>query len=145
MSIQSWIKEFYAIPACDITNDIEATNHSLQKWKGALSGNLKKHELTKENGEHNIIDLYEHMDFPFNCDTCALCEIHFYKNIEEGHKCITCPISKIAPDRLSKPHYCVCQEEHSTFMDENDPKPMIELLEKTLAYLEENKNEKSDS
>jgi len=44
MSLKTWKEEFYPVEAEDAaSNPIEATKHSIQKWKGAMAESLEKH------------------------------------------------------------------------------------------------------
>lgn len=72
MGKETWIAEFYPIPANKVSAE-DAVDHSIKKWEGALEENLKKHGL----------------DCPpmgFCSDSCALCAHH------AQHGCIHCPL-----------------------------------------------------
>lgn len=52
MSLKTWMEEFYPSDATDaISSDLEAIEHSLQKWKGAVKENVERHGLVYENHE----------------------------------------------------------------------------------------------
>ena len=58
MSQQTWVKEFYPIPASSTLPD-EAAAHSLRKWEGFTQGNLYFNDLSST-------EIYS------TADTCAL-------------------------------------------------------------------------
>lgn len=76
MSEQSWKDEFYPIEATEVeVDDLEAVNHSLQKWIGLRKENLQKHEINEP-----LIAI--------GSQSCALCHQYIVKNDD----CIGCPL-----------------------------------------------------
>lgn len=70
MSEQTWLEEFYPIPALEAAKQGErvALEHSIQKWKGATGENLAKHGL--QDTPRVALVGYD--------DGCALCVLHNY-------------------------------------------------------------------
>ena len=53
MSFTTWCKEFYPVPASDfdgVDKPKEAVKHALNKWRGLLPKNLKKHGIKFYSG-----------------------------------------------------------------------------------------------
>ena len=125
MSLKTWIKEFYPIPACEVSEE-DALRHSLRKWEGLLEKNLEKHrgEIPFEYAAFILID-DEGIPTSFtSAGTCALCQ-HYGK-----YRCINCPLNE---------HSNNCNEENSAYrkcLNSKSAEPMVELLRK-LVKLEE--------
>lgn len=83
MSIDTWKKEFYPTDA-ETTSIVGAVAHSIRKWRGIYSSNLRKHSLHK--GYMFITDSGG-KSFCLDSTTCSLCH-HYY--IRTG--CKKCPI-----------------------------------------------------
>ena len=116
MSKKSWLKEFYPVEACKVSES-EALKHSIRKWKGARKEALAKHNCFIS--EYRTISTKCGVVLRFDADSCALCS--FY--IDCG--CIECPLYKVGCK--------YCDEDKGTythFIETGDPEPMIELLEK---------------
>lgn len=141
MSDVTWKEEFYPIEAGEwngnakdsLHNQIGATKHSLQKWKGLRKNNLKNHEL--ENPPIEISSV-----------SCALCALSDGNN--EGG-CDTCPLyrsrDKIRCDESDGAERCSPFHAYASVFPSN-PEPMIRELERTLEMLEkELKDEQSKS
>lgn len=113
MSYQKeWLKEFYPVKATSriIKTEIQAIEHSLQKWKGAIKKNLKRHGL-----------LFVPLDF--DSSDCSLCEKYIRLTLYES-KCSKCPIYIVTDN--------TCQKQYESWKQKKNPKPMINLLEKVL-------------
>jgi hypothetical protein len=156
MSIESWRNEFYPIdaaylvdvldnepqPDLDATSiDIKLIEHSLLKWKGALKENLERHESSYSRG----VVFHPGDCLVFDSSTCALCQKYTAdREQEEDPRCtlksgIACPIVRMQEYPCDGDEG-VRNEEFSTYCDAKDsPEPMIELLEKTLEFV---KNER---
>lgn len=112
MSLESWMAEFYPVPASEATgSDEEAIAHSLRKWEGALPENLAKHGVFYT--DHGVRD-GKNVWLRFDAGTCALCDAHPY--------CEECPVA----DRQDGP----CDEGSAYDISLDDPLPMITLLRK---------------
>lgn len=129
MSIVSWKKEYYPVPAeeSDISAAIE---HSLRKWKGLRPEALKEHQVTCESGLLRSCDFAttSHQTrpyFPIDAESCSLC-VHYY--CDGTTTCGYCPLYATLGDR--------CDEESTSpymvFLKTRDPEPMIKALEDTL-------------
>lgn len=140
MSVKTWKKEFYPKKPNKKLTWIEATEHSLRKWEGALKENLKKHNVVYDG--HCIVNAteledgshyWERVNFEFNSMTCALCIKS--TNAFDGHvDCFECPIYKI--------NGTACDDEDDGIytMSADNPKPMIKLLKNTLKKLQKKQN-----
>jgi len=83
MSLKTWKKEFYPIPA-DKCPKSKAIAHSLQKWTGALKKNLKKHgcfiaATSVDDDDDRLL---------FGIDTCAACQHYLHGDRD----CSECPL-----------------------------------------------------
>jgi hypothetical protein len=131
MSFSSWKAEFYPIPVEATTPD-QAIEHSLQKWRGSLPENLKKHEVDFE--DKTLYDGLMAEDLLFDSRSCALC-FHY---IRTG--CESCPIGeyKIAQNPDFDFGGNACGKEYSLSGSGLDrpatSKPMIDLLEEVLKF-----------
>jgi len=128
MSLSSWKKEFYPVPATKSKSfELQAAEHSLLKWTGLLPKNLKKHELT--------IDFWGDLQgktgsFKINASTCALCQRHV---LRRNLLCGTCIINE---------KFIQCDHPDSAYRrwrDDRNPKPMINVLKKCVKILKERK------
>ena len=132
MSLRTWKKEFYSVPA-DRVSEENALKHSLKKWIGLLSTNREKHNVKLYNNclcdIADIEDPYDNLDI--DSDSCALCA-HFIDN-----DCLECPLYKIDGDKR-------CDDPDGAyylFMDRGAVRPMISLLERA-SQEQEKKNDK---
>lgn len=126
MSWTSWMKEFYPKKATSrsIKTDLEAVEHSIQKWKGLISKNVQKHGLTRisytlrgDGGKRLDAD----------SDTCALCQRasqHDMKR-DEFSMCDYCPITQITGKNCLQTY----------LKADRKPYLMVRLLEKVKAAL----------
>ncbi len=128
MSLKTWKEEFYPVKAEDVKPGLDSIEHSLTKWKGALPENLKRHAC--RYSFHHIDD--DKQAFKFDDFTCALCQNHdctpkegFYSD-ESLITISICPIESYAgiPCCEGTPLSIFCTSE-------NNPQPMIELLQST--------------
>lgn len=137
MSLKTFRLEFYPVPASEFTRspyetisleeEISATEHCIKKWSGLTVETLAKHEL-KLRGKAYIgagDDFWN-----INSKSCALCELH-------SENCDVCAIFQA--------HGRSCQTEYSKFFKYGDAKPMLELLNGTLAHLRNEENEQQKS
>lgn len=132
---QSWKKEFYPKSAADRSvqaNDLTRLQHSIRKWTGALPENLQKYGVQYD--EHTI-HKEDQLVLSFSGGTCALC-IH-YDDWDSGVDCFNrkdeqqCPIVRCTG--------ITCDSDYNnTFVaSTDDPTPMLELLEKTRKFVED--------
>lgn len=149
-----WLTEFYPIPAHAFVIKhgrdcyTPLVKHSLQKWRGALRGNLNRYnqEIHRRDGDvvpyigppgHELI---------FDNISCSLCLAYLKQPFLKSRPpdCSACPIFKV---RGAPCDAAINQELASPFMawvGFADPGPMIELLERTLEWAEA-ENAKTES
>ncbi len=155
MSFQTWFQEFYPISAEDFVNnnptvsDQELVNHSLLKWSGLTRENIHKHKLNFYNDftlESNDIK------FEIGFFSCSLCQM--YNRDEDGNTCSKdgkfCPLYRFLSHRCYDNSYDDSEFLSPNILDElfrdydcsinrmceHTPKPMIDVLQKTLTMLE---------
>lgn len=118
MSLKSWLDEFYPVSASEVSKE-DALEHSIQKWKGLLPENLKKHNVTYRWEEVQSCDEMETtVPLPITASSCALCQ-HWY---DGEYACPECPLVKAG-------HIC-CEDLGSAWRDRyNNPARMVEELE----------------
>jgi hypothetical protein len=125
MSLETWKAEFYPIPADEVPVE-DAVQHSLRKWRGLTKENLNKHGLNQE--DYLIGEAEEDEDHPpltIDDRSCALCH-HFMDG-----KCVACPLFKVLSKRCDDEENRSFKESpYGAFVEEGNPLPMIEALEK---------------
>jgi len=144
MSLTTWKQEFYSIEASDLvksnSNDLVAiVKHSLRKWKGLRSKNLRKHRLVYNPNIKSIQEEGTKNTFTISMHSCSLCK---YAGIQAGVKvletpywksiCGFCPLYKVRAnvpcDRISYTQ----TSPWGIFVLKGDPEPMIRDLKETL-------------
>lgn len=124
MSLKSWERQYYKKPACECTKE-EAVQHSILKWTGLLSSNLKRHGLkrltcTRLLGSR-VEGKHQHR-FTVGISSCALC-FHYYPY------CPDCPLSRVRggyscftalPEEIRSPY--------ESFTKNGAVKPMLRYL-----------------
>jgi len=143
MSFKTWIKEFYPVPVEELPkdiSDIQAINHSLKKWKGALPKNTKKHNVIYS--DYEIMEGTSTKTLQFFGETCALCKKYYHDKqiitnfVEhcfdpvDNTRC--CPIV----DMLNRTQTC----NMTFFTSKNDVKEMVTLLKRTLKFVQNKEN-----
>lgn len=148
MSLETWKAEFYPVDA-DKVSEADALDHSLRKWIGLKSENLKKHDVVPHDGSGTLNDsctLYDAQDrtltFFVNYRSCALC--HHYTQEEAGDPCATCPISLsrdgISCDNSTEMEFGLSPYAVWTYV--HTPHQMIEVLIEAKKYVNQgNQNE----
>ena len=120
MSIKSWKQEFYPVPAEEAaTSPIAALKHSIVKWHGLRSENLKKHRVVVI-GLHRIGTTEENAEQLVCSTSCALCVL-------VHQHCDRCVLTKVRSTCGASYHNWVCKQ---------DPEPMIAQLEHALKIVE---------
>lgn len=126
MSLQTWMDEFYPIPAQEVDKE-NACAHSLKKWEGLRAVNLSKHGLSRVS---RALEDKEGNRFLIDSGSCALCT-HY---LDSEMHCPRCPLSQVRGGTKcdSEKGY----EEYSPYFAfisvKSDPEPMIEWLQKAL-------------
>lgn len=129
---EQWLQKFYPTPAKETKGKplVEIVQHSLTKWRGALEladFGLRKHRYYpwalhgKESG----------VTLKFDAVTCSLCvNFHDMKPGPEGTMfCQHCPVREVNGGNT-------CNGSFVHWCDTEDARPMVELLEKTLAFVQ---------
>lgn len=138
MSLETWLKEFYKQPASIFENDktkddTACIKHALKKWKGALPKNTAKHNVSYTNYE---IKPGVNNNFLFGDYTCSLCKKYPFdcKRYIDIDLVIQCPIVRMQGDSCIDDCGVDCFVS-SYLASKNNPKPMIDLLKKTLEFV----------
>lgn len=113
MSLATWKKEFYRIPANKVSKRY-ALKHSIKKWIGLLPKNRKKHGVKLVSC---ILVDAKNNELCISGNSCALCE-------QYGDDCIECPLFSVNDYSAVTP----CHDEYTLAMDTNRVVPMINLL-----------------
>ena len=130
MSVNTWKKEFYSKISPKMT-DKERAEHTLKKYEGILSLNLKKHGVKKDECDTEIYHLDENINkfssFVFDTTTCSFCRKYFKTT------CDSCPVTKESGESCisSNPNVYIL------FTEDNNPKPMIKLMKKIIKKCDE--------
>lgn len=134
MSLKTWKEEFYKASAESVSPE-DALGHSLDKWIGLRPENMKRHGV--EYDGHVLADSTPGATDPLiiNFESCALCQVFMGEEIEETalNECSRCPLY-IANGYVSCDG-CTDDEvdsKYHSFTSENDPEPMIALIEKAI-------------
>lgn len=125
MSLESWKKDHYPIPADQAAKGThsEALKHSINKWRGLDKHTLFRHQLTTD--KFGVVEISEPFcELPFLDLTCSLCcKYRNYQNDEESSECKNCLVYEECG------HNCIC-----SYKDFPDPTSMLELLTSCRAY-----------
>jgi hypothetical protein len=119
MSLATWKKEFYPVPASKVSKK-NALAHSLKKWEGLLKNNLKKHGVESYRG--CISEGYSFLDI--DSSSCALC-IHHDSDFPY---CSGCPLHK----SLGRACSTFSGAEYESFTSHGDAKPMFFALRRAV-------------
>lgn len=124
MGIATWKREYYKGRLRDAARDpLSAVEHSIKKWKGLRSKNLKAHGLVPSWGD--IVDQATNKVFTIDVTTCALCKM-CGTGSDDQTLCIKCPIVKVTG------RTCDGRDGSSSaygdWTRDDDPEPMIKLL-----------------
>lgn len=133
---EQWLKKFYPTPASKTKGKplAEIVQHSLTKWRGALEladFGLRKHRsypwVLDSRLQPNSLEAL----VKFDTSTCSLCvNFHDMKPGTEGSMfCQYCPVREVNGSKN-------CNEQFVRWCDYEDARPMVELLEKTLAFVQ---------
>lgn len=118
MSISSWKKEFYRVPASQVPGG-QAAAHSLKKWLGLRPMSLRKHgvDLLQTDGGPVLDAARSKSSLAIDSDSCALCR--------QNRCCDGCP-GQIANEDGCQGAYITARH--------GDVKPMIAWLRKAVAW-----------
>lgn len=137
MSLSTWKKEFYRIPASQVSKRY-ALQHSLRKWIGLRPTNRKKHNVSLDKTELRLVntpDLSRSRQgdcvdcFYMYSDSCSLCQ-HF----DDNDACKDCPLVKagIIGCKFGDSPY-------DKFIYDQSVVPMIKALEKAQEWMRRNR------
>lgn len=133
MSLSTWKKEFYSHSPSKAMTALQAADHSLLKWEGALPKNLTKHRLF-DAGDLEMYCNEEGKYFTFEANNCSLCVKYFTEKWDStADPCAKCPLV------LSGCASCV--ENNSPFdraARHGEIKPMVKALRETVVWILEN-------
>lgn len=140
MSIESWKAEFYPVPADQVEGEVEATRHSIRKWKGLRKENLDRHDCYLSR---DIVLQVRQKDWVgghlgIDAGTCALCAVFYAR---ECGVCVTCSLNK----RLGMRCDYGGSSPFRLAVDRGDVEPMILELEGTLRGLLEGDDPEFDA
>lgn len=140
MSLRTWKSEFLPITArraAERYGPIKCIEHSLQKWKGALPENTKKHGVEYGAFPYSITETADKSkEIEFDSETCALCE-KFFDSVEYMNECDACPIV------VSGNHSCMETRDKSAYIQScSNPNQMIAVLEHTLQFYKNGNHKK---
>lgn len=120
MSLDTWKKEFYPIPARDAEKGF-CMYHSYRKWLGTLPENLQKHGLHIEKNFRIVEDADSRVYIFFGNETCALC----LKYQSNTFGCTSCPLF----NPVTRENCCdTTTSPYQIFGRTGDPTPMLNLL-----------------
>jgi hypothetical protein len=121
MSLQTWIDEFYPVPANEVPEK-HALGHSIIKWIGLQPENLARHNVVRSGRDVYGSDADRRLSI--DDETCALCRFHIRPRY--GLLCKTCPlhiaIGGFDCDDGLRP---AAPNPYGAFVD-GDPAPMLE-------------------
>lgn len=134
MTLKSWREEFMPKMPSKRMSKIKAIEHSLRKWKGLTKSNLKKHDMVKISYwiETDVFENYKTISEQYlniDAESCALC-VRFYDDDTsvENEECKKCPLFKT----LGNPCDIALKSPYRIWKNQDNPRPMIRALEKTL-------------
>ena len=127
MSLENWMKKYYPKEINENMTPRQAVIHSLRKWNGLSDDALKKYNLEKYG--HGIREK-DGFGSRLRIDdtSCALCEVFFYPKDDDGTICGLCPLCNL----LGHPCDTGFLSPYVRWLDDDDPKPMINALQKIL-------------
>ena len=137
MSIETWKKEFYPVPAHRRMTDGQAVAHSLKKWSGLTKKNLDKHKLMIAESYITSSIIEDSGLFSKSLEiasrTCALClkgpcsmKCPLHRHL--GHPCDSGFGTKRSSSRLEGRPY-------SVWILIGNAEPMIKALKGTMKML----------
>lgn len=137
MSLESWKREFYRIPASQVSKGW-ALRHSLKKWIGLRPMNRKKHNVSLSVERIQLVntsDIGRSRDgddvdcLKIGAESCALCE-HF----DNKKRCENCPL--IQAGIVNCKFY---DSPYDKFMEDGSVVPMIKALQKAQKWMRREK------
>lgn len=126
MTPEQWLSKHYPVSASELAqaSDEECLLHCMNKWEGAKEENLPEGMIY----QNHCISYYDGL--VFDTDTCALCEKYICGYACKDTNGNYCPIVRT---HGSPCYFPVGDSVYSK--SENDPSPMIDLLQRTLEFV----------
>lgn len=125
MSLATWKKEFYPVPASRVSKK-NALAHSLRKWLGLFKTALKRHGLEKGC---SIIQDSVGEGLWIDDTTCALCK--YFEDTQAGCPgCPGCPLAKSLGRNCCS--NVIGDSPYRAFIWQGNPRPMISALRKAI-------------
>jgi hypothetical protein len=127
MSLATWKKEFYPVPANRVSK-AKALAHSLQKWRGLTKAALKRHGVTAR-WAHIAGDTGD--EIAIDAKSCALCVHHAWDGCKE------CPLALSRGGvRCDATHAGGAYSPYHawTTSSRKDARPMIRALQAAIRY-----------
>ncbi len=95
MSKESWKKEFYPQPACEVKTYLGALFNSINKWSGLSKKNLQKHGLVRRH--KTIYDPHAKgaKVLEISKTSCAMCQ--YFLKPDGTLDCPRCPLGYRSP------------------------------------------------
>lgn len=134
MSLENWMAEFYPTPADEVAEK-DALHHILVKWYGLRKSNLDKYGLYADS-YGDIRDSSHGARFSVDGCSCALCVHHCHG--EGAPYCFSCPLYKVRDTPCDKVRPGDQRTPWHSWLRQQDPEPMIALLEVANAQFTEN-------
>lgn len=136
MSLRTWEKEFYSKTADQAagqySSDVKLVEHSLKKWEGLKSSNLKRHKCRVDTFL-GVVDSDREARLVVGSESCALCVA--YLNVATN--CEDCPLAKVRKGvRCDKAMESESRSPWTVFVDDRNPKPMLRWLKKALKMVQ---------
>ena len=117
MSLDSWKKEFYSVPASRVAKK-DALAHSLRKWQGLLPAAMHRHGIERTGGGYWLREKRNvRKRFGVGGSACALCFL-------SHDLCGGCILVQIVEKG--------CGPAYGRWLENADPSPMIALLRKAM-------------
>ena len=152
MSLRTWLKEFYPIPADEVS--LEESGKAVElKWTGLLSENLEKHKLVIELlnpyfPHHNSFTPYlyddtENVYFKIYASNCAWCCIT-KSRVPDGYPCDKCPAVEAGSMRCEKIIKDDIYSPWDYWIGKQNPKPMLNWIREARKLIEQEEEEDLD-
>ena len=123
MSLKSWKKEFYPVPASEVAEK-DALAHSLRKWEGLQAKHLKRHAVALEGMD--LVAAKRTAWRVLGWRSCALCAI-------VGMDCSQCVLEQVRPGRgCANGESPRNESPYEKAIDTGDVRPMLALLRKAM-------------
>ena len=117
MSLESWKKEFYSVPASRVAKK-DALAHSLRKWEGLLPAAMHRHGIERTGGGYCLREKRNvRKRVGLGGNTCALCKL-------ATPYCADCVLVQMVE--------MGCGRAYARWIDGGVPTPMIALLRKAV-------------